>query len=118
MHWYSGFFVSFLSIFSLWTLTFTTIDFSPLWLLPGAASRVKIILIIFRTTVLAVIVYLLIGLLDDSGMLLSQIRGGKLYNWKAWFYMVLRIALLNGLIILIKYFYDFSAEKARIHSEM
>jgi two-component system, LytTR family, sensor kinase len=112
------FLISFLSIFSLWILTFTSIDFSRLWLLPGTATRLKIMLIILRTTVLAVVLYLVIGLLDESGMLLAQVKGGRLYDGKAWFYMVLRIALLNGLIILIKYFYDFSAEKARIQSEM
>jgi sensor histidine kinase YesM len=112
------FVLSFLSIFSLWTLTFISIDFSPLWLKPGTVSRVKITLAILRTSLLAVIVYFLIGLLDDTGMLLAQIEGARLYDAKAWFYIVLRVVLLNGLIILIKYVYDFSAEKARIQSEM
>lgn len=112
------FFLSFLAIFSMWVASFVSMDFSPLWLRPGPDTRMKIILAIARTTLLAIGSFLLIGLLDRTGMLLSQVQGENLFNGKAWFYFLLRIALLNGLIIVVRYFYDFSAEKARIQSEM
>ena len=112
------FLLSSTSIFSLWLVTFTMMDFSPLWLRPAPHIHLKIIRDVSFTTLVAVSVYLGIGLIDTSGLLLSQVQGELMYDFKAWFYLVLRIALLNGLIILIKYFFDFSTEKARIQAEV
>ena len=41
-----------------------------------------------------------------------------MYSPKAWFYLILRISLLNGLTILVKYFYDLSAKSRRVELEL
>lgn len=112
------FVLAFITIFSLWVTTFISMDFSPLWLRPDKDTRLKIVARILRTSLLAIVVFLTVGLLDSTGALLTQVQGEKLYQPKAWFYFILRITLLNGLFILAKYFFDFSAEKARIQSEI
>jgi hypothetical protein len=114
----SRFLLSFLSIFSVWVITFVTVDFSPIWLKTGAVSRMRVAADVIGAIFLSIAVFFLIGLLDRSFTLLSQLKGDLVYSPKAWFYLILRLVLLNGLIILIKYFYDFSAEKTRIQSEM
>jgi two-component system, LytTR family, sensor kinase len=112
------FLISFLTIFSFWVIIFTMVDFSPLWIKSGFISKVRVASDICKATLLAITAYIVLGLLDDSRTLLSQVKGALMYSPKAWFYLLLRLALVNGLIALIKYLYDFSAEKARIQSEV
>jgi len=40
--------------------------------------------------------YLLIGFIDGTGLLLTQIKGENLYSAKAWFFLILRISMFNG----------------------
>jgi LytS/YehU family sensor histidine kinase len=70
------------------------------------------------STLVSIIVFVGIGFADESRLLLSQVKGDLMYSQKAWFYLLLRISLLNGLMILIKYFYDLSAKSRRVELEL
>ena len=106
---------SFLFIFSLWTANFTLVDFSKKRLqVKPAIWYTKIFLAFVITTVL----YILIGFtIDSTETMLSQVRGEKFSSPKSWFYLGLRLFLLNCLILIIKYLFDSYKEKRQVEKE-
>lgn len=107
---------SFCCILAFWVINFGLVDFSSLWISrkrPG-----QLLWRILLSTLLAIIVFVGVGLADESALLLSQVKGELMHSPKAWFYLLLRISLLNGLTILIKYFYDLSAKSRRVELEL
>ncbi|WP_353719857.1 histidine kinase [Dyadobacter sp. 676] len=110
------FLFSFCCIFAFWVINFALVDFSCLW--NNKKETGKLLRRILLSTLLAVIVFVGIGFADESRLLLSQVKGDLIYSRKAWFYLILRISLLNGLTILIKYFYDLSAKSRRVELEL
>jgi sensor histidine kinase YesM len=108
------FILSFTVIIGLWLFNFSIIDFSAKWGKRVGTDHTSIPTQILISTLCAVGFYLVIGFIDTSHLLLSQIEGSLIRSPKAWFYLILRIALMNALVILIKYFYDFMEEKRRI----
>ncbi|KAA0992284.1 sensor histidine kinase [Dyadobacter aurulentus] len=107
---------SFCCIFSFWTINFALIDFSGFR--ESKKSARKLVLRILLSTVCAIAIFLTIGFADNSELLLSQVRGALIHSPKAWFYLILRIILLNGLVILIKYFYDVAEKSRRVQAEL
>lgn len=107
---------SFCCIFSFWVINFALVDFSGLWY--GKKKTGLLLRHILLSTMLAVVVFLAIGFADTSRLLLAQVKGDLIYSQKAWFYLIIRIILLNGLMILIKYFYDLAAKSRRVQSEL
>jgi hypothetical protein len=104
-------------ILGFWLIDFSIVDFSGKWNKQLGIDRISLLVRIFIAIICAVGLYLAAGFLEPSGILLSQVRGDLITSPKAWFYLVLRISLLNSLIILIKYFYDFTEEKGRIQKQ-
>jgi sensor histidine kinase YesM len=110
------FIFSFCCILSFWVINFALVDFSCLWNNKKEIS--KLLWRIMLSTLVSIIVFVGIGFADESRLLLSQVKGDLMYSQKAWFYLLLRISLLNGLMILIKYFYDLSAKSRRVELEL
>jgi two-component system, LytTR family, sensor kinase len=110
------FIFSFCCILSFWVINFALVDFSCLW--NNKKETGKLLRRIMLSTLLAIVVFVVIGFADESKLLLSQVKGDLMYSPKAWFYLILRISLLNGLTILIKYFYDLSAKSRRVELEL
>jgi two-component system, LytTR family, sensor kinase len=111
------FILSFACIFGLWVINFYFVDFSPRWSKQFGTTQRAIASNILIATGCSISLYLAVGFLDTSWLLLSQIKGELIRSPKAWFYLILRISLLNALIILIKYMYDFTEEKRRIQGQ-
>jgi two-component system, LytTR family, sensor kinase len=111
------FVLSFFCILGFWMINFYFVDFSSKWSRHHDTSDRSIVARIFIATSCAIGFYLVVGFMDTSGLLLSQVRGELIKSPKAWFYLILRISLLNSLIILIKYVYDFTEEKRRIQHQ-
>ncbi|HWV31612.1 MAG TPA: histidine kinase [Dyadobacter sp.] len=107
---------SFCCILAFWVINFGLVDFSCLW--TNKKETGKLLRQILLSTLLAVIVFVGIGFADQSRLLLSQVKGELMYSPKAWFYLILRISLLNGLTILVKYFYDLSVKSRRVELEL
>lgn len=107
---------SFCCIFAFWTINFALIDFSEFRESKKGAG--KLVLRILLSTICAVTIFLAIGFADSSELLLAQVRGVLKHSPKAWFYLILRIILLNGLVILIKYFYDVTQKSRRVQAEL
>jgi len=102
-HFFNRFLSSFIFIFSLWLIN---------------AFLGKRVITIIVSFVLAVAVYLLIGhTIDNSGLLLQQVRGNQPAPLKAWSFLIMRLVLLNGIIIFIRYAYDNYTEKKQIAFE-
>jgi two-component system LytT family sensor kinase len=111
------FVLSFACILGFWLINFYFVDFSSKWNKQLDTNHRSIAIRIIIATGCAIGLYLAIGFMDTSNLLLSQIRGELIKSPKAWFYLILRISLLNALIVLIKYVYDFTEEKRRIQHQ-
>jgi two-component system LytT family sensor kinase len=67
---------------------------------------------------LAVVVYLLIGYtIDNTGLLLQQVRTDQPAPAKAWLFLVMRLILLDAMVISIRYLYDHYNEKKEMAFE-
>lgn len=106
---------SFLFIFCLWTVNFIFVDFSANKLKGKRSFWYLRITLAFLITSAS---YILIGfLVDNTGTMLSQVRGEKFTSIKAWLFLSLRLFLLNCLVLIIKYLFDSSKEKRRVELE-
>ena len=110
---------SFLCIFSFWIANFTIVDFA----YPNGKRSNRFNLFIYERIALsslcAIVIFLFIGFtIDQTGLLLTQISGEKLYSLRAWTFMIIRVCFFNALFILIKYFYDSNREKQRMQAEV
>ncbi|HKZ37553.1 MAG TPA: histidine kinase [Chryseolinea sp.] len=110
--------LSFFVIITIWVVNFALVDFSPLWTSGSGKERLKLYARILLSFVLVFLIYTLAGSVGPSGLLLSQVEGSNWYSTRAWFFLILRIALFNTLFILIKYLFDSHEEKRRKEMEI
>ncbi|HEY5826322.1 MAG TPA: histidine kinase [Cyclobacteriaceae bacterium] len=100
-------------IFSLWSINFILVDFNQ-----RAYQTKKWYLRLVLAFVITTLIYIVIGFtIDNTETMLSQVRGEKITSPKAWFYLIVRLSLLNGLVLIIKYLFDSNKEKRRIELE-
>ena len=111
-------FFSFLTILTMWVINFELIDFSQYWIKNTGFEKKRLYKRIALSFLCVIGIYLLIGFIDKTGLLLTQIKGKNMYSAKAWFFLILRISLFNALFILIKYLFDSNAEKRRKEMEI
>ncbi len=107
---------SFAAIMGMWITVFSLADFRSVW--RDGSPWYGIVPGILLTLLLSTIIYLTIGYLDKSGLLLAQLRGDRLYSPNAWFFLVVRLWIFCGFIILIKYVFDVIHEKRRKEKEL
>lgn len=109
---------SFLFILGLWVFNFSLIDFKN----EAASKRFigipRIYLSIAFSILFSIAFIILIGFtIDSNKSLLSQVQREKIYSFRSWFYLCLRITLFDAVILLIKYLFDTKKEKQRIQTE-
>jgi len=104
-----------LFIFTLWGSNFMLVDFKRKYKTrvdPVFYGRMIIAFVITYTA------YICIGLLvDNTGTMLENVRGENADSIKSWFYLTLRLFLLNVFVLIIKYLFDTYEEKRRIEIE-
>lgn len=106
---------AFTYIITLWIVNFFLVDFRQKGSLAKSYRWYLRIILAFVTSAS---VYIVVGLLiDNTGVLMAQVRGDNFYTFKAWFFLILRLLLLNTLILIIKYLFDIYEEKRKIEIE-
>jgi sensor histidine kinase YesM len=102
-------------ILSLWTVNFILVDFTKQL---NQSNRITWYVKLVLAFVLTTGSYIIIGfLIDNTGTMLSQVRGEKFTSGKSWFYLIVRLSLLNVLVLTIKYLFDSTKEKRQIELE-
>ena len=115
---FARFLYSFAAIIAMWIVIFGLIDFRPLLQSPQRRQWSSYIPIILLTLILTTAVYLGIGALDITGLLLMQLKGRQLYSAQAWAFLVVRLWIFCAFIIVIKYLFDTMLEKRRREREL
>jgi len=106
---------SFLFIFTLWGSNFILVDFK-------RKHKARIDLAFYGRMIIAFVItyaaYISIGfLVDSTGTMLENVRGANVNSVKSWFYITLRLFLINVFVLIIKYLFDTYEEKRRIEIE-
>jgi len=82
-------------IFSLWSVNFILVDFNQ------RADQKKWILRLVFAFVITTFIYVVIGFtIDSTETMLSQVRGERINSPKSWFYLIVRLSLLNVLVLI------------------
>lgn len=115
---FARFLYSFAAIIGMWIVIFGLIDFRPLLQSPQRKQWSSYIPTILLTLILTTAVYLGIGALDITGLLLMQLKGRQLYSAQAWAFLVVRLWIFCAFIIVIKYLFDTMLEKRRREREL
>ena len=115
---FARFLYSFAAIIAMWIVIFGLIDFRPLLQSPQRKQWSSYIPTILLTLLLTTAVYLGIGALDITGLLLMQLKGRQLYSAQAWAFLVVRLWIFCAFIIVIKYLFDTMLEKRRREREL
>jgi len=108
---------SFASILGIWITVFLLMDFRPLWYDKPKNIWLHLAPRILLTLLLVTVVYLVIGSLDFTGLLLSHLSGEDRYSPKSWIFFLTRLWIFCGFITLIKYLFDSTTEKRRKQRE-
>ena len=114
----SHFIFSFLITFCFWIVNAVLIDFKNSKKSATGKRPFYFYSRFAASFILAIVIYISLGLLlQDSGVILSPLRGNWGASFSSWFYLCIKIILFNSLIILIKYLFDINAEKRKIELE-
>lgn len=115
-HIFARIFYSFAALIGMWISVFALIDFRPL--LQSKKQWSDLIPVILLALFLASAVYLAVGAMDFTGLLLMQIKGNHMYSAQAWAYLLVRLWIFCAFIIVIKYLFDSTQEKKRKEKEL
>lgn len=115
---FARFVYSFAAIIGMWITVFAIVDFRDYLQLESKKRWYDFAPVLFVTLLLSTLIYLGVGALDTTGLLLMQLEGAQFYSVQAWIFLIVRLWIFSAFIVVVKYLFDTMLEKRSKEREL